>query len=57
MIRLDYLTHAMQPDTQSHQSPEFLFQAAQARELAQKILALCDSLESAPVQHSGFPKH
>ena len=57
MLRLDYLTHAMQAPSESHRSPNYLIHAAQARELAQRILAACDKLESGPPPGTGLPTH
>lgn len=57
MLRLHYLTHATQTPQQAQPSPVFLIHAAQARELAQRILAQCDQLEAGPPPGSGLPKH
>lgn len=56
-LRLDYLTHATQQAGEAHQTPCFALHAAQARELAQRILARCDQLESGLHPGSGLPKH
>ena len=57
MLRLDYLTHATQQPDEAQKSPTFLIHTAQARELAQRILAACEKLESGPPPGTGLPKH
>jgi len=57
MLRLDYLTHATQTAEESQQSPNYVLHSPQARELALKILAMCDRLESGELQGAGLPKH
>lgn len=57
IVRLDYVTNAMQPSDEAHQTPHFVLNPVQARELAQRILARCDQLESGPPPGTGLPKH
>lgn len=57
MLTLDYLTHAMQPDEQSHQSGNYVFHTAQARELAQRILVQCDLVDTGATQGTHQTKH
>lgn len=57
ILRLDYLTHATQKPDEPHQTPNFVMNTAQARELAQRILAGCEKLESGPPPGTGLPKH
>lgn len=56
-IGFDYLGHLTQEKAQAKRSPNYLIHIDQARELAQKILAGCDRLESGPPPTGVGPRH
>ena len=56
LITIQYLTHPMQKPEDAEERT-FVLHTQQARELAQRILALCEQLENREPQGSGLPKH
>jgi hypothetical protein len=57
MLRLDYLTHATQPLDQAHHSPQYILNAAQARQLAEALQRQAALSEIGGPQGTGLPKH
>lgn len=56
MLRLDYLTHAMQPKEQAHQTPYLALNAAQALELSEALRKHAVlAMQGTP--GAGLPKH
>lgn len=56
IISFSYLTHSTQRDEDADQR-NFAFHTTQARELAQRILATLDRMESGAIQAGGPPQH
>lgn len=57
ILRLDFLSNAMQSPDEAHPGRNYVFHAEQARELAQRILAGCDALEAAGRPPGAGPTH
>lgn len=57
VIRLDFLTHAMQDSTHPTPGRNYLLYPAAAKQLAQQILAECAALESAAPPTGLGPQH
>lgn len=53
-ITIEYLVSPMVATRAK--SPNYVIHTAQARELAQRILALCERVESSPQRGAGWPK-
>jgi len=56
LITLSYLTNSLQSQEDA-EVRTFAIHSAQARELAQRILSLCDQQEDSAPQGAGLPKH
>lgn len=52
VLRFDFLTNALQPASAPNIGRNYVLLTAQARALAQRILSLCDLVESTPPQPS-----
>lgn len=57
MIQLSYLSHSMQSLQDAHRSPHYVLTLAQARELAQRTLAMCERAESSTPPSSPDQRH
>lgn len=57
ILRLDFLSNAMQSPDEAHPGRNYVLQPAQARELAERILAGCDALESGARPAAAGPAH
>lgn len=57
VMRLDFLSHPMQDSAQAHPGRNYLLTPAEARTLAQKILAVCAELESGAPPTGLGPQH
>ena len=49
VIKLDFLSHAMQSASEAHPGRNYLLMPTEARKLAQQILAVCAELEAGPI--------
>jgi hypothetical protein len=56
LITIQYLTNPMQRPEDAEERT-FVLHATQARELAERILVQCTTLESGEPQGTGLPKH
>ena len=56
MLRLDYLTHAMQRPDEAHQTPHFSMTAAQALELSEALKKHA-ALATQGTPGAGLPSH
>ena len=57
VMRLDFLSHPMQDSAQPHPGRNYLLTPAEAKTLAQKILAVCAELESGEPPTGLGPRH
>lgn len=57
IIRLDFLSHPMQPVAQAHPGRNYLLAPEEAKKLAQKIFEVCAELESGPPPGIAGPTH
>lgn len=57
VIRLDFLTHAMQAPSEAHRGRNYLLTSTEARKLAAQIVAACEELESGAPPTGTGPRH
>jgi hypothetical protein len=56
-VRLQYLTHNLQPISEAHTSPMYVLLAPQCRELIDVLQRKLQVLENGPPEGSGLPRH